>query len=48
MSCTNCGADDLAIDRYHVHLWTDQVVELDLCEPCRHAFVTADWVEFVV
>ena len=46
-SCINCGAD-LPARQYHVHLETDQVVELELCEGCRYKFVTADWVKAVV
>ena len=47
MTCTNCGSD-LSIQRYHLHLSTDEVVELALCEGCRYRFVTADWVRAVV
>lgn len=48
VTCVNCGEEDYPVDQYHVHLSTDQVIELELCEGCRHKFVTADWVEFVV
>ncbi|ELY45095.1 hypothetical protein C495_09140 [Natronorubrum sulfidifaciens JCM 14089] len=48
MTCTNCGATEYPIERYHVHLSTGQVVEFTLCEGCRHKFVTAEWVEAVV
>lgn len=36
------------VDRRHVHLDSGQVVEIQLCEGCRHKFVTSDWVEFVL
>lgn len=48
MACTNCAEKEYPVDRYHVHLSTGRVIEIDLCEGCRHKFVIADWVEFVV
>ncbi|ELY95449.1 hypothetical protein [Natrialba taiwanensis] len=48
VTCANCGEADLPVRRYHVYLATDEVVEVDLCEGCRHKFVTAPWVEAVV
>lgn len=48
MRCTNCGANEYPVQQYHVHLATDQVVEVRLCEGCRHKFVSSDWVEFVI
>lgn len=47
MTCDNCE-EDLPIQRHHVYLSSNEVVELDLCEGCRHKFVTADWVAAVV
>lgn len=48
MACSNCGEAEFPVERYHVHLAAGQVLELELCEGCRHKFVTADWVEFVI
>lgn len=45
--CANCG-EDLPTQRYHVYLSTGQVLEIELCEGCRHKYVTADWVDAVV
>ncbi|GEM_PF-1019538 len=45
--CVNCG-ESVPTDRYHVHLSTDEVVEVALCESCRYKFVTAEWVRAVV
>ena len=45
--CANCG-DPVPTDRYHVYLSTDEVVEVALCEGCRHKFVTAEWVQAIV
>ena len=45
--CANCGAD-LPAHRYHIHLSTGQVLEIVLCEGCRHKYVTADWVDAVI
>jgi|AntRauTorckE6833_2_1112554.scaffolds.fasta_scaffold00261_17 hypothetical protein len=47
MPCANCG-DDVPVDRYQVHLGTDEVLDIELCEGCRHKFATANWVEAVV
>jgi len=47
MPCGNCGTDR-PTDRYQIHLATDEVVELGLCDECRDRFETADWVELVV
>ena len=47
MPCGNCGADR-PTERRQVHLDTDEVVELALCEECRERFATADWVDLVV
>ncbi|WIV68560.1 hypothetical protein [Natrialbaceae archaeon AArc-T1-2] len=47
MTCANCG-DDVPIQRYHVYLDTNEVVEVVLCEGCRYKFVTANWVTAVV
>jgi len=47
MTCANCGKD-LPVQKYDIHLSTDEVVELALCEGCRHKFVTSDWVTAVV
>ncbi|MBX0324406.1 hypothetical protein EGH21_15360 [Halomicroarcula sp. F13] len=45
--CANCD-EDLPTQRYHVHLATGEVMEMELCEGCRHKFVTAEWVSAVV
>ena len=47
MACVNCG-EDLPAERYHVYLPSNEVVELALCEGCRHKLVTADWVSAVI
>lgn len=47
-ACANCEVETAAVRRYHVYLSTDEVVELPLCEGCRHKFVTAEWVTAVV
>ncbi|ELY62467.1 hypothetical protein C490_17933 [Natronobacterium gregoryi SP2] len=46
-TCANCE-EELPSRRYHVHLSTDDAVELPLCEGCRYKFVTAEWVDTVV
>lgn len=46
-TCGNCG-EPLPVRRHHVYLSTGEVVEVALCEGCRHKFATADWVEAVV
>lgn len=46
-ACANCGEAD-PVQQYHVHLERGEVVEVELCEGCRHKFVTADWVRAVV
>ncbi|SDQ53836.1 hypothetical protein [Natronobacterium texcoconense] len=46
-TCANCRAN-VPARRYHVHLSTDEVVEIPLCEGCRYKFVTAEWVDTVV
>jgi len=47
MRCANCDADR-PVERYQIHLATDEVVDIALCEGCRHKFATADWVDAVV
>ena len=47
VTCSNCGEEEYPIERYHVHLSTGQVIEIELCEGCRYKFVTAGWVNFV-
>lgn len=47
MVCANCERDR-PVERHHVHLESDEVMEMDLCEACRHKFATADWVDAVV
>jgi predicted SprT family Zn-dependent metalloprotease len=45
--CTNCE-EDLPTQRYHIHLSKGEVLEIMLCEECRHKFATADWVEAMI
>jgi protein-arginine kinase activator protein McsA len=47
MPCGNCDTNH-PTDRHQVHLATDEVVELALCEACHERFAAADWVELVV
>lgn len=47
MTCANCGADR-PTQRYQIHLGTDEVVDIELCDDCRRKFATADWVDLVV
>lgn len=46
-TCTNCG-EALPAQRYHIHLSTDEVLEIMLCEGCHHKFVAADWVDVMI
>jgi hypothetical protein len=45
--CGNCGANRPA-ERYQIHLDTDDVVEMGLCDECRDRFENAAWVTLVV
>lgn len=45
--CANCE-EALPTQRYHVHLSSGEVLEIMLCDGCRHKFVTSEWVETVV
>ena len=47
VDCENCG-DRNPARQHHLHLANREVVELALCEHCRHRFVVADWVRAVV
>lgn len=46
-TCANCG-DDLPTQRYHIHLSTEEIMEIMLCEGCRHKFATATWVDTLI
>ncbi|MFC7225247.1 hypothetical protein ACFQKF_19420 [Halalkalicoccus sp. GCM10025322] len=43
----NCR-DDPPTQRYHIHLSTEEIVEIMLCDGCRHKFVTANWVDALI
>jgi hypothetical protein len=46
-ACGNC-TERLPVQQCHVHLTTQEVVEIARCADCRSKFGAADWVTAVL